>query len=132
MKMIPYIIVILLTGVVCMLFFAGKAPSISASSLSEKIKKEQAPAIIDVRTAGEYHAGHIPGAQHLPFQNSYQIKEMDLPRSRSVVVYCAHGPRAWWAAYQFKRAGFENIYHLKGHMRGWRKAGLPESYAHVP
>ena len=123
-----YVVALVLVAVIGALFIAGHAPAMRAATLNEQIANQQAPLIVDTRTTGEYRAGHIPGAMHLPFHRSHLANQlMNLPRDRPVVIYCAHGPRAWWTAIQFKRAGFDTIFHLKGHMTGWRKAGLPES-----
>ena len=35
--------------------------------LLEQIKKGQAPTVVDVRSGGEYQAGHVPGAINIPF-----------------------------------------------------------------
>ena len=39
----------------------------AASELRERIAANQAPVILDVRSAGEFDAGHVPGATNLPF-----------------------------------------------------------------
>ena len=55
----------------------------------------------------------------------YRADELAVPRHKTVVVTCAHGPRAGIGKFALKRAGFENIVYLDGHMSGWYKSGLP-------
>ena len=67
-----------------------------------------------------------PGAVHVPF---WRVgAHLDRLRQRSsdgpVVVYCGHGPRAWWAAWRLRAAGFETEL-LEGHWSRWRRSGLP-------
>ena len=84
------------------------------------------PVIIDVRSSREYRQGHIRGAIHIPFwQTLYRADELAVPRHKTVVVTCAHGPRAGIGKFALRRAGFEHVVYLDGHMSGWYKAGLP-------
>ena len=79
-----------------------------------------------MRSTREYRQGHIPGAIHIPFwQSFYRVDKLAIPRHKTVVVTCAHGPRAGIGKFALKRAGFENVVYLDGHMSGWYKADLP-------
>ena len=51
--------------------------------------------ILDVRSAREYAAGHVPGAIHAPYWRLL-LGRPALPRGSGepLVVYCGHGPRA--------------------------------------
>ena len=56
------------------------APNISATALHALRESGVAPVVIDVRTAEEYAAGHIPGAVNIPFdQIAQRIAEVDAP-----------------------------------------------------
>jgi len=79
--------------------------------------------LLDVREQTEWHAGHAPGARHVPLGNL----EGDLgalPRDRSVVVVCRSGHRSARATALLVRSGFEAV-NLNGGMRAWAEAGLP-------
>ena len=72
--------------------------------------------------------GHVPGARHLPFWTpGWPPLAASLPADIAIVV-CdrGHGPRAWWAAMRLRRLGFTPVHCLRGHMQGWRRAGLDE------
>ncbi len=93
--------------------------------LLEKMASEHPPLVIDVRSGGEYKAGHIPGALHIPFTSAFTTSKLDdISTERPMVLYCEHGPRASLAKLGFRMAGFKNITYLDGHMSAWRKAGL--------
>ena len=82
--------------------------------------------IVDVRTSFEYKSGCVPGALHMPFIVT-PVKAFSLKKNKSqkLVIYCEHGPRAYFAAIFFKLAGFKDVNFLKGHMYTWRKRDLP-------
>ena len=109
------------------LVHAEPSTDISAAALLQKIESGQAPLILDTRSSFEYRRGHVPGARHFPFWLSYmRADELTIKKDQPIVVYCAHGPRAVVARHALNRHGFNNVMLLKGHMTGWRKAGLPE------
>ena len=64
--------------------------------------------LVDVRTTGEYEAGHIPGALH----HDYREIANDLPtedRDALIVVYCRTGARSNAAARTLDRLGFTRV-----------------------
>ena len=103
-------------------------------ALSDAILAGTAPAILDVRTPGEFVAGHVPHAINIPFTElASRAGELARLRDERLVVYCGHGPRAWIAGLVLRRHGFTGVSHLRGHMAAWRRAGLPEEVAaHEP
>lgn len=104
----------------------ASAPTISGESLARQIASDDAPVILDVRSDSEYEAGHVPGAIHLPFQSvASRYEELSIEKDRTVVVYCAHGPRAAWAGRALRKAGFTDVVYLAGHMTAWEEAGRP-------
>jgi phage shock protein E len=73
--------------------------------------------LVDVRTAGEFAAGHIEGAVNVPVQE-LDARSNELPRDRALVVYCRSGNRSGTAARALKSAGFTDIHDL-GAMSRW-------------
>ena len=43
------------------------ADTVSPAALLDRIDRGDAPIVLDVRSAGEFAAGHVPGAMHIPF-----------------------------------------------------------------
>ena len=82
--------------------------------------------VLDVRTGGEFAAGHVPGARHLPLDRlPGRLEELAPWRERPVVVCCRSGQRAARAAALLQRAGFRRVHKLSGGLLAWEEAGLP-------
>jgi len=108
------------------LLLTACSTTIVRSELQKELLEKQAPLIVDVRSAGEYNSGHIPGAIHIPFYAiASGLEELAFPKENPVVLYCEHGPRAGLAGISLYFHDFEKVYSLAGHMQGWRKSGLP-------
>lgn len=78
--------------------------------------------IIDVRTSGEYRKGHIEGSELHPL-GSMPAVIPDLDRDARYLLICATGHRSRAAAAQMIRGGIENVAHLEGGIRAWKKSG---------
>ncbi len=79
------------------------------------MKSVEAPYILDVRTGLEYKKEHIEGALSFSFLNTdFDWKIADLDTSRPVFIYCETAHRSPFAAKRLKKAGFQNVYDLKG------------------
>jgi phage shock protein E len=74
--------------------------------------------LVDVRSADEYGAKHIEGAENAPVET---IGESDLgPKDTALVLYCRSGARAARAATTLRSKGYKNVYEL-GAMSNWDK-----------
>ena len=82
--------------------------------------------LIDVRTPGEFKAGHIAGAKLLPVQmfaaNMSQLKQY---QDQPILVYCASGNRSTVAAKMLLDAGFTEVYNMRHGIADWRHSKLP-------
>ena len=74
--------------------------------------------LVDVRTPGEFAAGHLPGAVNIPLHElDGRLAELH-PKSGPVVLYCRSGRRSGSAARVLKSAGFAAVHDL-GAMSRW-------------
>jgi len=82
--------------------------------------------VLDVRASGEYAAGHIANARHIPeAQLADRAKELDKYRSRPIIVSCATGSRAPGVTGALRKQGFTEVFALRGGIAGWQQASLP-------
>jgi rhodanese-related sulfurtransferase len=66
--------------------------------------------VIDVRTPGEYAAGHIAGAQNIDVETSdFAQRIASLDKAAKYLVYCHSGRRSAIAAKAMADAGFTDI-----------------------
>ncbi len=77
-------------------------------------------AVIDVRQAGEYAGGHLPGARHIEL-GALASQAASLA-GRPVVTMCGHGERAATAASVLERAGHAAVAMLPGGPPDWAEA----------
>jgi hydroxyacylglutathione hydrolase len=101
----------------------GQVEQIDAVALAARREREPL-AVIDVRGASEYEAGHLPDSRNIPV--GFLLDQLDtLPRDRPLVVQCQSGARSAIAASVLLRAGREHVLNLTSGYVGWRDAGLP-------
>ncbi|MDF0707874.1 rhodanese-like domain-containing protein [Flagellimonas okinawensis] len=77
--------------------------------------------LLDVRTPGEYKAGHIEGAVNFdlskPSNFLKQLEELD--KDRPVYLYCLVGSRSDYAAKVLEEQGFTKIFDYSGGYADW-------------
>ncbi len=82
--------------------------------------------VIDVRDTGEYEAGHIAGARHVPEkQLTERLKELEKFKDRALIVVCRNGVRSSVAVQVLRRGGFNEAVNLQGGIAAWEQAGMP-------
>ncbi len=82
--------------------------------------------VLDVRDTGDYAAGHIANAKHVPeAQLADRIKELEKYRSRPIVVCCRTGSRASSVSGMLRKKGFTEAFALRGGIAAWQQASLP-------
>lgn len=100
-------------------------PWVNTTRAIELINREDA-LVLDVRDVGEYGAGHILGAKHLPLARIDEgAGELAKKKERALIVYDDGGERSAKAAAALKRQGFTQVAALSGGLDAWRQAGLP-------
>lgn len=83
-------------------------------------------ALVDVRDASEFAAGHVLDAKNIPLKDlDSRSAELDKWKSRVVVTLCQTGVRSATATGKLLKAGFTEVYSLDGGLDAWRAQGLP-------
>jgi len=103
----------------------GSVPEITAADLKTRLDQREAVQLIDVRSAGEYAAGHIAGTINVPInQLRSALPTLRLDAQRPVVAICQTAHRSPPAVRVLKQAGFE-ARQLRGGMIAWQRAKFP-------
>lgn len=81
-------------------------------------------AVLDVRTAEEYAAGHLPWASNCDWYAADFLDKVSAayPMGTPLAVYCRSGRRSAEAAAKLARAGYK-VYNLLGGYLAWTGAG---------
>ncbi|GIX04063.1 MAG: MBL fold hydrolase [Planctomycetaceae bacterium] len=93
-------------------------PRLTAVELEEQLSREAAPLVVDVRTAKEWQAGHIPHSVNIPLHQLRQ-RLSEVPSDRPVVVHCEGGYRSAIGCSLLAQAGRRNISDLVGGFKAW-------------
>ena len=88
---------------------------ISAQQAKDRIDSGDAVIILDVRTAEEFAAGHIPNAILIPNETIIDTRPELLPDlNAEILVYCRSGNRSAQAANKLIAMGYTNVYDFGG------------------
>lgn len=78
--------------------------------------------LIDVRSAGEYAAGHVPQAANVPLEQ-IESRLGDFPNNHPIALLCQSGRRAEMACTILDP--HRDVLIVEGGTEAWRKEGLP-------
>jgi hydroxyacylglutathione hydrolase len=96
---------------------------ISVDELNRRIKEGKAKVVLDVRRPGEWKAGHIRSATHMPL-NHLAESAQKLDHDQAVHVICAGGFRSSAASSILEQQGFHTVTNVVGGMTAWQNANL--------
>jgi rhodanese-related sulfurtransferase len=82
--------------------------------------------VIDVRPSADFQKGHIINAINAPSNGfANQINAFKKHKDHPVIVGCRSGAQSQVACQQLRKAGFEQVFNLKGGILAWQSANLP-------
>lgn len=82
--------------------------------------------VLDVRSAGEFTAGHLPGAVNLPLSEiETAVNRKVKSKDQVVLVYCQSGARSSEARRKLRAMGYEHAFNMGSYRRAER---IVESY----
>ena len=105
-----------------------------------KAMVEKGTLIVDARVAEEYVELHIKGAQNIPYKeksaksvdydaklDSFDGARLPANKSKAVIFYCNAGEcwKSYKAAKAAIKAGYTNVYWLRGGIPEWKAKGYP-------
>lgn len=80
--------------------------------------------LVDLRGHDAYRSGHIVNARHIPF-DELDAKMDKLDPAKPVVLCCESGITSARAAERLHRAGFAQVWNLKGGLAAWKRENMP-------
>jgi rhodanese-related sulfurtransferase len=92
---------------------------------AQSVAQSSSPFILDVRTAVEYRAVHVPNSILHPLHTLDAAKVRELAGDKTVYVMCRSGNRATQAAEKLNASGVSNVEVIEGGIQSWQSAGLP-------
>lgn len=111
----------------------GGYAEVSPTIANEMILDSRQVVILDVRPPGEYRGpeGHIAGALNAPFDTiERQLPELLPYQNQTVLIYGDGDSDGAVAARLLIVAGFRNVVHISGGLRGWIERGYRTVNAH--
>ena len=89
--------------------------TIDAKSFAERLKTNENPQLLDVRTPEEYSTEHIGNAVNVNWNgDNFVAQASKYDKSKPIFVYCKAGGRSAQAADKLAELGFKEIYNLDG------------------
>lgn len=101
----------------------ARTEQIAVDELAARIREKPELQIVDVRRPGEWQAGHIPSAKHVPL-NALPDRAGELAADQPVAAICAGGYRSSLATSILEKKGFRKITNVVGGMTAWNQAKL--------
>ncbi len=105
----------------------GGAKGISPQEATQLINREDA-LVLDVRDSGEFAAGHILNARHIPLADlEKRLADLEKFKDKPIIVNCQTGMRSETACATLAQAGVGRVLNLSGGIAAWQEAGMPVS-----
>jgi len=104
---------------------AGGKLNIDPLDATLKINHEDA-LVLDIRSMKEFSDGHILNAENVPLNGlGNQLQKLEKYKQRPIIAVCRSGSRSQAACSTLRKAGFEQVFNLRGGMLAWENAGQP-------
>jgi rhodanese-related sulfurtransferase len=125
----PYYVALIVAAAVAVLVseLRHRAHHSGAIGAQDAIRlMNQGAAVLDVRPAAAFAAGHISGARSLPPEDIDKAGALlKRYKDRPVIVYCERGVSAATTVRSLGTLGFSRVFNLRGGLSSWRAENLP-------
>lgn len=102
----------------------GAEKNISARDAKALLDRNKNVYLLDVRTPQEYSQGKLAGSVLIPI-GEFERRIGEVPKNRTIVVYCAVGSRSKPVAGFLSRQGYRDVYNMTDGIVGWYRNGFP-------
>jgi len=99
---------------------------ITTEELRDWMAADDAPRVLDVRSAAEFSSSHVAGSWNVPLDLLREHRdELRQHLDQDVVLICRSGARAGQAETLLAEVGLPNLHVLDGGILAWEQAGAP-------
>ena len=116
---------VLVSGFLIYNLLQGDKGSVDPVAATELINHQEA-VVIDVRPTADYQKGHIINALNIPSNGfTNQINSLNKHKDKPIIISCRSGSQSQATCHQLRKAGFEQVFNLRGGILAWQNANLP-------
>lgn len=116
------LMVLMLAAMATQVWAAGK--NISSRDAKVLLDKDKGIYLLDVRTSQEYSQGRLAGSVLIPI-GEFERRIGEVPKNKTIVVYCAVGSRSKSVANFLSQQGYKDVYNMTDGIVGWYRNGFP-------
>lgn len=98
--------------------------NISSREAKTLLDKNKNVFLLDVRTPQENSQARLPGTVLIPI-GEFERRVGEVPRNRTILVYCAVGSRSKPVADFLSQRGYKSVYNMTDGIVGWYRNGFP-------
>jgi phage shock protein E len=126
-KKMKKLIAVIFASTLALTSCGGEAAAIDLNPTDFQAKAQEAGVVLlDVRTSGEFAAGHIEGAINIDVEGmTFEGEIASLDKTKTYAIYCQSGRRSRIAVETMNEAGFTKLFNLDEGIGSWQAAGLP-------
>jgi phage shock protein E len=111
-----WITILVVAAVVAAFLLLRQSSLISEETARSYLK--QGAMVIDVRSAGEFQSGHLPGAINIPVNELEQQIPARVPNQQTVVLlHCHSGVRSGMGKRALTKLGYSKVFNLGSYTR---------------
>jgi rhodanese-related sulfurtransferase len=95
---------------------------VEAATLVEWVEQGKDPLFVDIREKHELYSGYVKGAKLIRMNDVPHYLD-ELPKDRTLIIYCAAGVRSFGVAHWLREQGYEDSWSLVGGIGAWLETG---------
>ena len=104
----------------------GAIKTVTAEAVKAAIDAKEKAIFLDVRDAGEFSAGHLPGAMNISRGTlEFNVFAKIPDQNAKIYVYCKTAGRSTMATKTLNDLGYKNAVLMDAQYADWVKAGYP-------
>ncbi len=126
MKTKNFIFSVIILLVATLNLSAQTVKQMNSVEIQQVLQKNKKIIILDVRTPGEFAAGHLKNAINIDiYQQDFYSNIDKLDKTKTYMVYCRTNRRSGVTSQYMKEKGFSIVYQMMDGFPGWAANNLP-------